>query len=239
MASRSRLSFSAVACSLLCFAPAAHAGSTFWSAASGVLPNAIACPWTRQPATGAGPSIQGGALVISTITSSANEYYEQTGAQLAMPADSLVVEFQMQLLSGATSSGARGPANLVLEVAPYRGTAVHIGVGEVFYTSANLTRGASANVPTTDAVHLYRIVVAGTAVRVYQDGIRILTGSTFTDSSTGAFGGTARILWGEASSLAYGTSHWLTFTHNAAPGTACGLTAARAPTWGTLKMLYR
>jgi hypothetical protein len=77
------------------------------------------------------------------------------------------------------------------------------------------------------------------ALRVYRDGALILTGSTYFDNVNGSFAGYPRILWGEASSLAYGTSHWLSFTHNAAPGSNCGVTGSRRSTWGTLKSLYR
>jgi hypothetical protein len=78
-----------------------------------------------------------------------------------------------------------------------------------------------------------------TALRIYRDGVLKLTGSTYVDSVNGSYAGYARILWGEASSLAFGMSRWLSFKHNAAPATGCGVTAASTSTWGTVKALYR
>ena len=145
----------------------------------------------------------------------------------------------MRFVSGATGNTARAPISVVLETSGYRGTAFFIGSGEFFFTSANLTRGGTATLPTSDALHLYRIVVVGTALRIYRDGALKLTGSTFFDNSSGAFAGYARIQWGEGSSLAYGTSEWTSFIHNAATATNCTVTPVRASSWGSLRRTYR
>ncbi|MBI3538955.1 MAG: hypothetical protein HY076_01620, partial [Candidatus Eisenbacteria bacterium] len=80
---------------------------------------------------------------------------------------------------------------------------------------------------------------ATNVVLIYRDGVLILNASTHVDSSSGDFAGFARILWGEGSGFALGTSEWAYFSHNAAPGGSCGTTTTTTPTWGTLKTIYR
>jgi len=216
-----------------------RADTTAWNAASGLLPDQIPCPWTKVSNTSPPPAIQSGALVISTAAISGNTFYQQTQAQLAMPSDSLVVEGEVQYVSGTTTNSTRSPVAIQIEVSAFRGTVFFVGATEIFFNNGPTSRGGTATVATSDAMHLYRIVIVGTALRIYRDGVLKLTGSTFVDSVNGSFAGFPRILWGEASSLAFGTSHWSSLTHNAAPGPNCGVTATRSATWGAVKAIYR
>lgn len=217
----------------------ASAFTSHWDAMSGIFPDQMTCPWTKVDNSTNEPQFQGGSLVLSTTSVETNMYYRQSGAQLSFPSDSLVVEFKVRYVSGATSSSARAPISVVLQPLACRGTGFFVGQGEIFFTSANVTRGGTAAVPTSDTAHTYRIViVGGVTMRIYQDGVLKLTGSTYLDCSV--FSGAPNILWGEGSSLAYGTSEWVSFTHNAAPGGNCSVPTATAKgTWGGIKALYR
>jgi hypothetical protein len=241
--SRVAPSFLLAAVLLLSTSGVASAFTTEWSPSSGLLPNQIPCPWTLTNNTANPPTMANGKLTLATSVSNANNmFYSQTGAALAMPVsgDSLVVEFGMRLVSGSSGSSVRGPANLVLETSAFRGVAIHVGLGEVFWDNSSTTRGGTASVATTDAVHDFRVVViiATGALRIYRDGALLLLGSTHVDGVSGDFTGTPRILWGEGSSLAFGTSEWSYFSHNAAPGGTCGTTSDLHATWGELKIHY-
>ncbi len=231
----------AVGAAALCLlaAPPARALDTLWDASTGVLPDAMPCPWVKVTNTTPAPAFAGGALVLSTSNVAGNTFYEQTQSQLAIPVDSLVVEARVQYVSGTTSSSTRAPVAVEIEHSAFRGTVFFVGAGEIFFNSGPSTRGGTLTTPTADAPHLYRIVIAGTALHVYRDGVLALNGATYFDNVNGSFAGFPRILWGEASSLAFGTSNWFSFRHNAAPGTNCGVVATRGATWGRLKTLYR
>lgn len=220
----------------------AHAFTTFWGPSSGLKPNEMPCPWTLVNNTPNAPQMANGVLTISTNTTGANStWYQQTGAALLMPSDSLIVLFGVRCVSSGTSSTARAGVSLVLETSAFRGVGIFINTTEIFWDANTTTRGGTATATNNDVVHDYRVVVilATNAVRIYRDGTLILLGTTHVDSSSGDFAGFARILWGEGSSLALGTSDWAYFSHNASPGTACGTTAAPHPTWGGLKSIYR
>lgn len=219
-------------------APAASALTSTWDAASGILPSQMTCPWTLVN-SGVGPSLAGGILSITTSAISQNTYYQQTQAQLAMPADSLVITWKTKFVSGTTTNSTRSSDAVQVEVTPFRGTVVFVGNGEIFFNSGPTTRGGTSSVLTSDAIHTYRLVIIGTALRIYQDGALRLTGSTFIDSVNGSFAGFPRILWGEASSLAFGSEQWTFFQHNAAPTNDCQTVSARTSTWGRVKAIYR
>ena len=97
---------------------------------------------------------------------------------------------------------------------PLKTAAMHIGLTEVFLTSADVTRGQAATVATTDALHNYRFSIDTTthAMTVSRDGTQILTGTAYTELENGQ---ATSIYFGEASNLATGTSWWGSVTHNA------------------------
>jgi hypothetical protein len=230
-----RLTF---AVALLAVAGPASAFTSTWDAASGILPSQMNCPWTLIN-NSVGPVLAGGILSIATTANSQNTYYQQTQAQLAMPSDSLVITWKTKVISNSTSSTSRAADAVEVEVSPFRGTVVFVGNGEIFFNNGPTTRGGTAAVPTTDAIHTYRLVIIGTALRVYDDGLLKLTGSTFVDSVNGSFAGFPRILWGEASSLSFGSEQWTFFQHNASPGTNCQTVPTRTSSWGRVKSIYR
>lgn len=200
---------------------ASEATTTRWDAASGLYPTQIGCPWTETNNTGVEPLIQGGALVISTSAPVTNNtYYGQSS--ISIPT-ALVVEFRVKYVSSTSTESSRSAVALAIETEPYRGTLFFVGQDEIFFDSGNLTRGGTATVDTDDSQHTYRIEVdAGTnALRIYQDGILQLSGSTFFDNVSPAWAGFPRIEWGEGSSAAYGTSEWEFFQHNAGPAQCC------------------
>lgn len=63
-------------------------------------------------------------------------------------------------------------------------------------------------------MHTYRVrIVNGTNVTFYQDGVPLLSGSAYTSASDHAQA--PRVLWGDGSSLAWGTTRWEWVRHNA------------------------
>jgi hypothetical protein len=194
-----------------------------WEASSGARPDSVCPPW-RPAVSGAEPALAGGALHIQTGACTANASYWHSGADIAMP-DTVVVEARLRFFSGGECVGPcghyRAGANLSITVAPNTGTLFHVGSNEIFLTNGECAGITSAAVPTTDAAHTYRVVVHAGVVRVYRDGVLTLTGGTYTSASD--HGGTPRVGWGEASSLAYGTSDWEYVKHNA-HATGCATT---------------
>lgn len=102
--------------------------------------------------------------------------------------------------------------------APFVVVQLGIGVGQIFLNAGDLERGPVANVATTDAMHTYRLELSGTtagsAVKVYYDGVLTLTGSAYGNPSAL---GSPVILWGEISTIARGTSEWEFVEQNAVP----------------------
>jgi hypothetical protein len=77
----------------------------------------------------------------------------------------------------------------------------------------------AATVATADAMHDYQIdvdTVSG-AITVLRDGAPAVTGTMFTTPGDTT---TDRVLWGDISSVAYGTSVWASFSHDAL--SSCG-----------------
>jgi VCBS repeat-containing protein len=191
------------------------ASSSTYNASSGVLPDAVCPTWTlTDTADPENPLLSGGKLTLSTDTQSENMFYAQQGSAISMPSQ-LVVEARMRLVSGSSSVAQRAPAVIGFATAPSVGNGLWIGRGEIFLSSGEFTRGPSAAVDTQTAVHTYRIEVATAtgAVRVLYDGALKLTGTTYTSSSDN--GPAPRVSWGEGSSFAFGTSEWLSISHNA------------------------
>jgi hypothetical protein len=179
------------------------------------------------------PSLGGGKLTISTSGSGTqNVYYIQHGAQLVVP-DPLVIEFRARFVSGTSSEASRTGMGVQFQRDPYVVNNLFIQDGEIFVLAGNLTKGASASVPTMDAMHTYRIVLSGSSIEVSYDGAVKLTGQTFFDPAAQP---DASIIWGEASGAAIGTSEWESFEHNAG---GCMPTPTRRYSWGKLRVLYR
>lgn len=194
----------------------ARGATVLWDAGSGALPDSSCPSWTAAVGDSA-PTIVSGALRIKTTACSRSTYYLQVSPDIQIP-DTLVVEARLRLQTGTECQGPCGHyrqgAGIAITVAPQVGTLFFVGNDEVFITTSECGGIASAAVDTNDQAHTYRIVVLpGGSVSVQYDGAPILSGHTYSSASD--HGSNPRILWGEGSYLAYGTSYWEYVRHNA------------------------
>lgn len=191
-----------------------------WTAASGLLPDALCVPWTvGDTSTPEQPLLSAGQLTLGNDVDSETLYYIHPEAVLAMPAV-LVIEARVRFVSGGSQTPSRSGASISFSVgATDRKNALFIDDGVVFLLSAENTRGPSAAVATTDQVHTYRIEVtlATSAIQVFRDGAPILTGAAFVST----YDVPTAIYFGESSVVAHGTSSWESVTHNALAPSPC------------------
>jgi hypothetical protein len=221
-----------VALALAGAAPRAEAAAAFnaeWTAASGAPPDS-ACPKWRWAANVGRPVLAGGVLRLETGACGSNSSFWHSDTSFALP-DTFVVEARLRVQSYSECVGPCGSyrtgANLSVTTAPSVGVLFHIGAGQVFVTTAECGGKLAAAVPTTDAMHTYRLEVHGAQVRVFRDGALLLTSSTY--ASAADHGPAPRVGWGEASSLAFGISDWEFVRHN---GHATGCATLGAPPAG-------
>lgn len=124
------------------------------------------------------------------------------------------IEARLRFVSGSSSLASRAPISIAFTTAPNIGTTLFIGLDRVFFNTGDATAGPSAVVDTNGAFHTYRIDYDGAgALSLAYDGNTVLAGATFTSASFN--GPQERIAWGEGSILAFGTSEWQYFQHNA------------------------
>jgi len=222
---------------LVC-AAAAHAQPyTFrWEASSGNLPD-LGCPfWTLTDNSAAVPSLSAGVLTLATTSAGSNNlYYADQAPDVVVP-NPWILEFRGRYVSGTSGSTARSAMMVQASTVANVLASIAIGPDQVKILSGDFTIGATANVDTDGAFHTYRIVINGTSlgspVQVYYDSGLILNGALYSLAQPAA-----RVLWGEASTLAFGTSEWLYFEHN---GSAASCVTPVAPSsWGRIKTLYR
>jgi hypothetical protein len=193
----------------------ALAADAVWTAASGQLPEDACPPWILAGNVGAHPLTAGG-LALSTAACGDNVLFLQSGEAIAIP-DSLVVEGRLVLDAGSECVGVCGhqrqAAAICVTTAPETGVLSYVGPGEVVLTTANCGGALVAPVANGGA-HTYKLVIRhGSAVTLYFDGSPVLSGSTYV--SPPDHGAAPRVLWGEGSSFAFGTSHWQYLKHNA------------------------
>jgi hypothetical protein len=189
----------------------ARAGSTSdWEASSGLLPTQISPPYTNVNSGPATYTLSGGVL---TMTTSPDDYFIQTAPTINM-SQAFSIEFGVRFVSGSSSLNDREPVEVTFSTAPGVGLPLWIGDRVVFFQDPNFVRGPTAFVATSDRIHNYQIDVATSGVvTLSYDGIQILTDQTF---SSVAFNGlTPRILWGDGTQFASGTSEWTYFRQNA------------------------
>jgi hypothetical protein len=149
-------------------------------------------------------------------------YYGQSGTNIAMPTH-LVIETEFRFISGTTDSRAPGRSSVLIHfiTAPYVAGLLGVERDTVFLSHDFNDRGRSVTVDTDDSFHLYRIEVldtrsAGGEIRVYQDGVLILTDALLGTGGNAAPYGTPQIWFGDGTDWAYGESRWRSFRHNAA-----------------------
>jgi hypothetical protein len=197
---------------------AAPAGAleSLWEASSGQLPEDACPPWTASIGDSV-PLIVDGSLRIRTADCPENAYYHQSGEDIAIPG-MLEVELKLRLETRGECVGPCGhfrDAGFVgVTTAPHVGTALWVGDDEIFITNGECNGITSVAVDTKLTAHVYRILVDFTGeVTIEYDGTPVLTGHTY--HSTNDYGSVPRIAWGEASILAFGTTHWEYVRHNA------------------------
>ncbi len=199
----------------MCLALPAIAAEVTWSAATGLLPE-NACPAWTLGTNVANPSLTAGGLEFSTGACGSNMFYLQSGADIVIP-DTMVVEARLVIDAGSECVGPCGhqrqAAAICITTAPQVGVLAYVGPGEVLLTGANCASAFVANVANAGA-HTYKVVIVnGTSVTMYFDDAPVLTSTTYISAPDHA--SEPRVLWGEGSSFAYGTSHWLWVRHNA------------------------
>jgi len=183
-----------------------------WGASSGLIPDQ-ACPsWSlTDSATPENPVLTGGHLTIATSADAETMAYGHSGLTLQIP-DPLIIEFRARFVSGSQSIDSRAPLTVHFTIAPDIGNGLYIRSGQMFLNAGNNVRGPTAVVDTT-SFHTYRIEVSAAGViNGFYDGALALTGATFNSDPHN--GPTPRVLWGEGSTLAFGTSEWEFFRHN-------------------------
>jgi hypothetical protein len=190
--------------------------NSIWTAASGSPPDS-ACPAWQKGTNDSTPQLTGGTLRFHTTACAKNTYYVQLDTSLVIP-DTLVVEARLRFGDGTECVGPCGhfrqAASLAISTAAQTGILFFVGDGEIFITRGECAGITAAAFPTTDAMHTYRIVIVpGGAVTVQRDGVPVLSGHTYV--SLADHGDYRRILWGEGTSFAYGTSYWEYVRHNA------------------------
>lgn len=194
------------------FAAQVAAFDAVWDAGSG-LPDVVCSPWTLgDTAAPEEPFLAGGVLTISTDADAEKMFYQHLDPAVDVP-NPLVMETRMRLVSGSSSSDTRAPALVAFTTSPGVGNILLVKADEISLLATGTTVGDTAAVDTDDAFHTYRIEVNGTSVEVFYDDVSTLTGSTV--GSVGTFQLQDRIVWGEGSGVAHGTSEWEFFNHNA------------------------
>jgi hypothetical protein len=200
---------------------------TIWDAREGFKPEDVSAPWTPvDSADPEEPVLNNELLELATSGDGENMAYVQD--DLGLPA-AFRAEFALQVRSGTGSASNRAPAAFIVTVAPGVGTALFLGVDEIFLTSEGDVRGSSANVDTDGLIHEYVLTISPEgAVAVSQDGVPRLSDTVFT--SIDAHGSLERVAWGELSRLAHGAQAWQYVRHN---GLIAGATTTTTSTTST------
>jgi hypothetical protein len=193
--------------------------NSFWNASAGNTPDLANPPWTLATNAGSGYSLAaGGPLTLTAPGDFQNILYYQLATNLAIPSV-LEIQVTVKVLSSQTSYNYRAGTAIIFQNSNAVGNVLYLGDGTIFLLSpsdpSGHTMGPSAAVDTEGAFHTYRIEVNGTeaaggAVAVFYDGSPVLTGATFPDINT-----LAGIAFEEGGALAYGSSAWQSFEHNA------------------------
>jgi hypothetical protein len=188
-----------------------------WKVSEG-LPSADCTAWDlSDTADPENPVITGGHLSLATGDDGDFMFYGQT---IVMTPELLVIEARVRVAASASTLPARSAIALMFRLGePKRKNLLQLEDGKVFLLTDDGTRGPEAAVPTTDAVHLYRMEVnmATKAIRVFQDGVHVLDGAAYVDPSALPEG----VFFGDLSGAAHGASEWLQVRHNAYLATFC------------------
>ncbi|MBT9503564.1 MAG: PEP-CTERM sorting domain-containing protein [Burkholderiaceae bacterium] len=189
-----------------------------WDGSSDLLPEQVDPSWTLIDEGAGSPSFAGGVLTIQTTsTHGARQYYTMGGTDLDFTGGAPYwLEAEMKYISGSQTSGWwRAPGHMSFRFESGRIAVLEIRKDLIYIRNGDNSAGDSAVVDTDEAFHTYRMealgTAAGTTVNVYQDGLLVLS-----DNALYAAGGGASVSWGEASTLATGTTQWKRVSHNMA-----------------------
>lgn len=195
----------------------AQAADYRWDASSGLRPDQVGS--MDRVATGLGPSdtlVPGGALRLGTGDVEEWMFYMAIGRQLDMP-EQLDLSFTARLVDISSVSPLRSPLAVVANLVGGRGVVIEVTDGAVSLLRYDDLAFSSTYRLDTRQFHDYRLVVSGpqngAPIDLYVDGVKRLRdnvnqGSLYTPH--------ARIVFGDSSFAAGGTSEWLSFSHNAA-----------------------
>ncbi len=199
---------------VFCAATASSDPIFHWEAASGLTPDQLEHgPELFLSGNVPAPALADDALTITTTANAENVFYLQ--AEPLVETDRpFTFEFEMRLVSGASSADARGPVSIFITFEDAWGMLLSIDVDAVFFSSAPGVRGEVANVDTDEAAHTYRLQHDGARnLTLFYDGDEILSAAAY--QSQADHGTLDRFGWGEGTLLAYGVSEWYSVHHDA------------------------
>jgi hypothetical protein len=201
-------------------AGSANASALSWWGVSLGAPPDSAC-WTKVDTSPLNdPVLTTGALTLATTNPAEAMYYEQSGSLLSVPS-TWVIEAGLRVLAESHDPGPRWGAAIGFVGAPGVGNVLLLGVGHIMLWSGFGVEGPSAAIATADRVHDYRLEVeVPGAIKVFQDDVLVLTGSTIFDSSMGT---TPYVYFGDGSGSGASTTQWTYFEHNGAASVCHGL----------------
>ena len=198
-----------------------------WRASWGVFPDQVDPSvklWNTNTIAPVRPVLAGTDLIIQTpaqFDGLADNYMYYDYTNLTMPTQ-LVIEAEVQCVSGNSAKAGRPYVAISFTTGSGVGGLLGIEPGEIYLSLNQAVRGWTAAVNTDDASHLYRIEadtpsVTGSPIRVYQDGMLVMTGAIAANSAPANNWGSVPDIWfGEGTDWAYGISRWRSFRHNAA-----------------------
>ncbi len=205
--------------------------NSYWYASTGMYPDEVC--WelldTAEPET---PQLAGNILTLGTDANEELLCYRVTETNLSIP-DPLIIEGRMRWVTGGHEAGQGRRGAAFLFRFGFRLNALFISQDQVHLLSDVGVQGPTAFVDTDDVFHTYRIEVTGeSSIEVFQDGIPILSGSTYILVAPPV------IAFGDITEHAFGTSEWTYVAHNAGAEPCGGPVSTERRSWGRIKVMY-
>ncbi len=194
------------------FTLAANAAVISWDASSGLTPDQIGFV-LMDSSVPEEPVLVGSTLTIANDSSSETMYYVTSEPAVSMLFPSVFEAFfRMKYVSSTSNWSGRRAAGIAVTASPSTGCALFISNDSIFLAD-HTWQGPSVAVDTNDDFHDYLLRIDGTAVSVFQDGSLVLSGNT--SFSPDDHGPSPRVIFGDITSLEFGTTEWQSFSHNA------------------------
>ncbi len=194
----------------------AQALVTVWNGSSGQLPEEADANWVLTDEGGGSPSFAGGVLTIQTSGGhAARQFYRMTNTDFSVGTP-YWLEAEMKFVSGSQTSGWwRAGGHMSIRQENGLMAILEIRQDFIYLRDADNHSTKQASVDTDDAFHVYKLEVLGdttsSLVNVYQDGNLVLSDTSLYSGPSGG-----SVLFGEASTLATGTTEWIRVSHNVA-----------------------